>query len=138
MSLFRKNRDLGVQSFILKLVNNNCGDLKAMAEGPRTNSRVDLMLVVMIVPVEDGQPQVGRAFAAVTKEFSNTGVAVVFKEPHALDKAILGFRFQEEMTFLRAEAKHLNPMGGGFYQLGFRLIDVVQADECPELKAVKL
>ena len=138
MPLFRKNREVGVQSFILKLVNNNCGDLKAMAEGPRTNSRVDLMLVVMIVPVEEGRPQAQQAFAALTKEFSNTGVAVVFDRPHALDQAVLGFRFQNEMTFLRAEAKHLNPIGGGFYQLGFRLTDVVLPGDYPELNAVKL
>ena len=35
MSLFRKNKDRWVQSFILKLVNNNCPDLRAMMEGPR-------------------------------------------------------------------------------------------------------
>jgi len=36
---------------------------------------------------------------------------------------------RESVTFLRAKAKHLNPMGGGFYQLGFKLQEVLASDE---------
>ena len=118
MSLFSKRKDLAVQSFVLKLVNNNSPGLTAKLEGPRLDSRVNLVLVVLIVPVETDRPQAGRAFTAVTKEFSNTGVAVVLKEPEQLDQAILGFRFEGQMTFVRARAKHRHPMGGGFHQLG--------------------
>ena len=71
----------------------------------------------------------------MTKEFSNTGVAVVLDEPQALDQAILGFRFEGQMTFLLAEAKHLNPMGGGFYQSGSRLLEVVSPGDYPELES---
>ena len=77
MSLFRKNKDVGVQSFVLKLVNNNCPGLKAMTEGPRPTAGSNLVVVVMIIPMENKRLQVDRAFTAVTKEFSNTGVAVV-------------------------------------------------------------
>ena len=41
-----------------------------------------------------------------------------------------------EMAFVRAEAKHLNPMGGGFFQLGFRLLEVVSAGDYPGLESV--
>ena len=61
----------------------------------------------------------------MTKDFSNTGVAIVLEQPLGLEQAILGFRLDGEMTFVRAEAKHLNPMGGGFFQLGFQLLEVV-------------
>ena len=71
----------------------------------------------------------------MTKEFSNTGVAVVLERPSGLDQAILGFRFEGEMTFVRAQAKHLSPMGGGFFQLGFRLLEVLPTADYPELKA---
>ena len=39
------------------------------------------------------------------------------------------------MTFLRAQAKHLDPMGGGFYQLGFQLIEIILPGDYPELEA---
>ncbi len=99
---------------------------------------MNLVLVVLIVPVETDRPQVGRAFTAVTKEFSNTGVAVVLEEPEELDQAILGFRFEGQMTFVRAQAKHLDPMGGGFHQLGFQMLEVVSPSDYPELESLSL
>ena len=138
VSLFSKRKDLGVQSFVLKLVNNNCPGLKASLEGSRLDRRVNLVVVVTIVPIENEQLQVGEAFTAVTKEFSRTGVAVVLDRPQGLDLAILGLRFEGKMTFIRAQAKHLNPMGGGFYQLGFQLIEIVSPGDYPELESLSL
>ena len=138
MSLFRKNKDVGIASFVLKLVNNNCPDMKVGNEDPRTNSRVRMVVVVRIIPMEDKRLQVDRAFTTVTKEFSNTGVAVVLDQPRGLKEAVLGFRLQDETVFIRAEAKHLNPMGGGFFQLGFRLKEKISPGDYPELKSVYL
>jgi len=107
-----------------------------MLEGPRIESRVNMVVVVMIVPIEKGRPQVGRTFMAVTKEFSTSGVAVVLNGPQPLDQVILGFRYEGAMTFMRAEAKHLNPMGGGFYQLGFQMLETVNVGDWPELKSL--
>jgi hypothetical protein len=136
MPLFSKKKDLSVTSFLLKLVNNNCPGLTALLEGPRNDSRVNLVMVVMIIPLEGKNLESRRAFTAVTKEFSCTGVAVVLDRPQPLDKAILGFRFEGEMTFVRAEAKHINPMGGGFYQLGFQLQEVISLGDYPELESL--
>jgi len=58
---------------VLKLINNNSPGLTARLEGPRLDSRVNLALVVLIVPVETDRPQAGRAFTAVTKEFFQYG-----------------------------------------------------------------
>lgn len=136
MPLFRKNTTAKVQSFILKLVNSNCPELRAMMEGPRTDSRVNLVVVVTIVPLENSRPQIDKAFTAVTMEFSNLGVGVVLDRPRRLHEALLGFCFLEEMTFVRAEAKHVTPIGGGFFQLGFRLTEVVSPADYPGLESV--
>lgn len=136
MPLFSRKKDFRVQSFVLKLVNNNCPELKAMMEGPRIDSRVNMVVVVMIMPVENQRPQLRQVFTAVTKEFSNTGVAVVLDRPHKLSEAILGFRIEGEMVFMRAEAKHLSPMGGGFYQLGFKMIEPISPADCPDLASM--
>lgn len=134
MPLFSKRKDLGVQSFVLKLVNNNCPELVSRLDGPRSDSRVNLVTVVMIVPVLDGNIHADRAFTAITKEFSSTGVAVVLDQVRPLDQAILGFRFEGAMTFIRAQAKHRDPMGGGFHQLGFQLFEIVSPSDYPELE----
>lgn len=136
MSLFSKRKSQAVQSFVLKLVNNNCPGLIAAMEGPRIDSRVNLVVVVMVIPTQDDRIQADRAFTAVTKEFSSSGVAIVLDRPHPLDKVILGFRFEGEMTYLRAQAKHRDPMGGGFYQLGFQLLNVVTPADYEELESL--
>ena len=85
------------------------------------------------MPSQDSKPLVRQAFTAVTKEFSSRGVALVTDEAHGLDEAFLGFSYGGGVQWLRAKAKHINPMGGGFYQLGFRLVEQLVAADYPEL-----
>jgi len=136
--LFAENKEAGVQSFLLKLVNNNCPGLEALVEGPRLDGRVNLVIVTLVIPMHKGRPQIEEAFSAVTKGFSTAGVSVVLNGPVGLDEVILGFRWEGEMKFLRATAKHLNPMGGGFYQLGFQVTETVNAGDFPKLQSVGL
>jgi hypothetical protein len=138
MSLFSERKDRSVQSLVLKLVNNTCPELTMWLEGPRSNSRINLVVVAMVIPIENGQPQVDKAFTAVTKEFSNTGVGVIFGHRPGLDQVIIGFMFEGKMAFIRAEAKHTDPMGGGFYQLGFQLTEVISVADFPELQKLSI
>lgn len=137
MAIFARNKLMEVQGFVLRMVNNNCPELKNLLEGPRTDSRVNLTVVVLVVPLERGRPQVRQAFFALTKEFSGTGVGLVVDGPTAIEEAILGFRWESEMIFLRATSRHLNPMGGGFYQLGMQFEEVVPVADYPELRPLR-
>jgi len=138
VSLFAKNREHEVQSFMLNLVNNSCPELKALTEGPRLESRVNLTVVVVVVPIEKGKLVLSDRFAAVTKEFTTRGVALVLNECRALDQAILGFRWGQSMKFVLAQARHLSPMGAGFWQLGMRLKEIVHPDDYAELDTVRI
>jgi len=42
------------------------------------------------------------------------------------------------MTYLRAQAKHLNPLGGGFFQLGLRVTSLVHPGDYPQLDSVSI
>jgi len=121
---------------MLKLVNNNCSDLESLIEGPRLEGRVRLTIVVMVIPVVKGKLAFEQMFPAVTKEFSTTGVSLVLNYPRSLDVVVLGFRWERSMQFLRGKAKHLSPMGAGFFQLGLQLTDVVYAGDHPGLEEV--
>lgn len=127
-----------VQSLMLKLLNTHCADVDALREGPRQETRVNLSIVMLVVPCEGGRPQVDRAFSAVTKEVSTTGVSLILNEPMGLDEVFLGFRLESEMKFLRARAKHLNPMGAGIYQVGLSLTGVVHATDHADLDLVSI
>jgi hypothetical protein len=129
-----RKKTLGVQSFVLKLINNNCPELKALIEGPRLDKRVNLSLVVLVVPLEDGKLHVDNAFYAVTRDMSSNGVGIILSQQHALDEVVLGFRLENEMTFIHATAKHLNPMGNGFYLLGLEMTEMAPISKYPALR----
>jgi hypothetical protein len=138
VALFSQNKDSKVRGVVLKLVNTSCPGLQAQLEDARVDARVNLSIVLMVIPLKDGKIQIDEGFTAVTKDFSNLGLAVILEHPVGLDKVVLGFRMGDEMLFLRAEAKHLNPMGGGFFQLGFRLLEVVSTGDYPGLASLRL
>ena len=105
-----------------------------MAEGPRLEQRVNLSITVIIVPVQKGRPDTTDAIHAVTKEFSTSGVSVIVDYPRVPNEALLLFRSKGKPVFMRGKAKHLDPMGGGFYQCGFKLTEVLDTQDWPALQ----
>lgn len=138
MGLFTKSHEREVQSFLLKVVNNNCQELRALMDGPRAETRVPLVGVVLVVPLVNKQPAMGQAFTAMTKELSTTGMALVLAEPRGLDEVIVGVRWEGEMTYLRAKTRHLNPLGGGFFQLGLQVTSLVHPGDFPQLDSISI
>ncbi|MBN1590383.1 MAG: hypothetical protein JW888_12785 [Pirellulales bacterium] len=135
-SLFSRNRQRDVQNFVLNLINNRCPGRRLGGEELRLESRVNLTLVVLVVPIENGRLQVDRRVFAVSKEFSSTGTSLVLDRPQPFGEVILGFERRNSLTFVLGEARHLDPMGGGFFQMGFRLRRIVSTDEYPELESI--
>jgi len=72
----------------------------------------------------------------VTRDFSSAGLSVVLETPRGLDEAIIALPWENAAKFVRAKAEHLNPMGAGFYQLGFHLIAIVHPSDCPALGSI--
>jgi hypothetical protein len=136
--MFVKKKEPAVQSFLVSFLNEHCPALRSRLEGPRLEGRVNLTQVLSVVPIESGKPLVRKAFYATTKEFSTTGVALVVDQPYGLDEAVLGFRRRGTIVWIRAKARHLHPLGGGFFQLGMKLTERLETDDCRELEKLAL
>lgn len=136
MLLFKRDQSRAVRSLVLNLVNTHCAESSRFRQDPRLESRVNLSIVVKVVPIENDQPCLGETFTTVTKDFVSTGVSVVLNERHSLDEVILAFHKKSEPMFVRAKARHLSEMGGGFYQLGLKLTEVVLAADYPQLRTL--
>jgi hypothetical protein len=93
-------------------------------------------MAVTVMPFGEDSPVTGRAFTATTKEFSNSGVAVVMDHLFAPEEAVIGFRLREAVAWIRARPKHIHPMGGGFFQIGFRLTERLHVGDYPELAKI--
>jgi len=138
MPVLAKKRLRGVRNVILQVINQSCPEVSLSYGRPRHEERVNLVVPVVVVPVERGELFTQQAFTAVTKEFSSTGMAIVLDRPMGLDEVIVGVRRVGELVFLRAHTRHLTSIGGGFFQLGFRLTEVVHAGDYPVLESVML
>jgi hypothetical protein len=130
---FSRNKTLAVSNFVLKLVNNNCPEIVNLNDGPREERRVNLTMVVLVIPLEKKQIQPAKAFHATTKDFSATSVSIMADVPREVSDAILAFRWEGEMYYIRARSKHATPLGGGFHQLGFRMEEMVAPMDYPGL-----
>lgn len=133
VSLFARNKERKVQSLMLNLINNHCPALRGLAAGPRLEHRVNLTVVVLVIPFEKGKLVFEDRFTAVTKEFTSRGASLVLHECLAADQVVVGFRYEGAMHFVLAQARHLNPLGGGFWQLGLRFKEIVHPSDYPEL-----
>jgi hypothetical protein len=136
---FSNTRALAVKNRILELIDETAAGLSIKTDGRRLDSRIKRVVVGVIVPLEERRLQVDRAFTVLTKDFSSGGVAVVVNnQPGGPEQAVLGFRLEGAMSFFRAEARHVEPMGGGFFQIGYQLFEVVSARDYPELASVSV
>lgn len=135
---FSNPKALAVKNRILELINETGAGLTTKTNRRRVDSRVKRVVVGIVVPIEDRRLQIDRAFTVLTKDFSSAGVAIVVNEPKGPEQAILGFRLEGAMSFFRAESRHVGPMGGGFFQIGYQLFEVVSARDYPELATISI
>jgi hypothetical protein len=138
VSLFVKPKEERVHAFLLKLLNSFSADAIRHAASQRAETRINVVTVVLVVPLEEGKLQVRDAFSAITKNVSSGGVAIVLDQPRWFEQAVIGFSHAGHMTFLRGKARYSEPLGGGFRQLGFQLVEILSPAEHPELLHLQL
>ena len=107
-----------------------------MRDGPRIEQRVNLSVPVVVVPVHKGVPDPANALVTVTREFSTGGCSIAVAHPHVPKEAVIILRSLGKPAFIFAESKHLDPMGGGFFQCGYQLTKVFDASNYPEMQAL--
>lgn len=140
MLLFSKNktRQLEVQRLLTRIINANSRSLDALREGPRGELRVDLALVVIVVPSIDDRPDREQAFATVTREVSSVGMSLVLSEKLDVSEVFLVLEVEREMRYVRAEVRHQGSLGAGLWQAGVQLTEIITPGDYPELKPLKI
>jgi hypothetical protein len=140
MLLFRKDKtkEIEVQRLLTKIINVHSRSLDALREGPRGELRVDLAMVVIVVPSIDGRPDRQQAFATVTREVSSTGMSLVLSERLEGREVFLVIDVQKEMRYVRGEIRHQGPLGAGLYQAGVKLTELLTIGDYPEMAPLKI
>ena len=140
MLLFSKNKtkQIEVQRLLTKIINSHSRSLDALREGPRGELRVDLAMVVIVVPSVEGRPDRDQAFATVTREVSSVGMSLVLSERLEGRELFLVLDVQGDMKYVRAEIRHQGPLGAGLFNAGVQLTELLTVGDYPELRPLKI
>ena len=111
---------------------------RTVTVGPRAESRTNLTVAVLVVPVCGDAPLAESAFAAVTKDFSSIGLSIVMNQPLEHANLIVGLQADSGLVFAQGHVIHSEPLGGGFSQIGIELTELVDTENYPQLATLEL
>ncbi len=122
----RKRQELWVQ--IRRIVDTNTPNWRESDDSPRGENRYNRTVPLVVVPLDNDEPCMDNALFAVTKDLSDNGASVLVGREHDLGRVLCGF-WVDGPLFLLGEVRRTSPFGGGFWQVGVELFEVVHVDE---------
>jgi anti-sigma regulatory factor (Ser/Thr protein kinase) len=94
----------------------------------RQGARTTVHRPLQVVPLRpDGSPDLDAAFAAVSRDLSATGVALLQDGVVPCERVFIGFPRGDEVTYVPADVRHCRPLGDGSMELGCRFLVEVGA-----------
>jgi hypothetical protein len=128
----RKHRQQ-VARLLRRLADVTSPNLRSSDRNDRTEDRVNRSCPVVVAPWTDIGPDPDRCITAVSKDFSDRGLALITQHPLGCEDVVVGFilpaRDSENLrpppNFAIAKVRQFVPLGGGFWQIGLELVRMV-------------
>ncbi len=133
--LMRKKR-LSVHTLLRRAINQSTPGKAPLKGEKRWETRSNRTLVVLVVPVVRREIQVEQATAALTKNISSDGVALVTTAPPGTDRLLIGFLLDGRAVLVRGQVQMLKHLGGGFCQACVELSEILNCDAIAEYDAI--
>jgi len=124
-----------VRSFVRQVVDLTTPGLPPDSGEFRADGRSNRALPVLLTPWEDDQPVVEESTYAITKDLSDRGLSLVLQQPLKSVHVVAGL-WLESPRFALAEVRQNSPLGGGFWQLGLELVQLLDAAEFPQVQSL--
>ncbi len=125
-------RQQELQRLVQRLINLTTPNYTRLELESRQQSRANRSLPVLLVPWEEDGPSAEEAFYAVTKDLVARGVCVVLHQPVHHDRFLLAF-WDHGPIYALAQSRHLEHLGGPFWQLGLELLERLHPADDPAL-----
>lgn len=103
-------------------------------DGRHSEGRSDLSMGVLIVPLNDESPDIAKAFTAMTKDVSTTGIGVVSNRAIPTSEALLRLSGTSETRLLRTTVRNRKDLGEGWVRFDMEVTGVLDKSEYPQLK----
>jgi hypothetical protein len=104
-------------------------------DGRHSEGRADLSMGVLIVPLNDESPDIAKAFTAMTKDVSTTGIGVVANRSIPTSEALLRLSGNSETRLLRTTVRNRKDLGEGWVRFDMEVTGVLDKSEYPQLKS---
>jgi hypothetical protein len=127
MFLFgRSTQSHAVSGFIRQLVDLTSPNRPPLDGDSRADTRSNRSLPALLAPWERGNPVVEEVAYALTKDFSDRGLALVLPQPFRAVDVVVGL-WLGSPRFVLAEVRQNAALGGGFWQLGIEITELVDS-----------
>jgi hypothetical protein len=104
----------------------------------RREARINISVVVAVIPCVNGQPVIEQAFATFTKNVSENGVALSLNRVLPHHELLLGFPHAASLRYVRSEVHFRESLPLGCSLLGVRLHEIIDDADYPALSDLTL
>ncbi|HEV3417360.1 MAG TPA: hypothetical protein VG056_11115 [Pirellulales bacterium] len=133
-SFGRHKKQLDVQALLRRAIDASSPNLPRAEGEHRWDSRANRTFPLVLAAWEDGEVNVAGATTALTKNLSSQGLTAVLYEPLQATQLVVGFWLESQAYFVLGEVRHRTPLGGGYWQLGIELGNLLTPGEHPALE----
>jgi len=136
MFSFDTRKRLGeVRGFLRQLVDLNSPNLPPLEGNSRLQTRSNRALPALLAPWEHAQPVVDESTYAFTKDVSDRGLSLVLGQPFKSFEVVVGL-WLDSPRFVLGEVRQNVPLGGGFWQIGVELTDLLDSVQHPQIQSL--
>ena len=119
-----------LQCLLQRMINLTTPNYAKLDIDSRQQGRANRSLPVLLAPWEQDAPCPEEAFYALTKDLTASGICVVLHQPVHHNQFLLAFWDQGPLYAL-AEVRHLEHLGGPFWQMGLELLGRLHPADIP-------
>jgi hypothetical protein len=124
-----------VRDFLRQLVDLTSPNLPPLEGDSRSQARSNRALPALLTPWEHRQPVVDESTYAFTKDVSDRGLSLVLGQPFKSVEVVVGL-WLDSPRFVLGEVRQNVPLGGGFWQIGVELTDLLDPAEDPQIQGL--
>jgi len=132
-SLQTPTKQSDAQQVLAALRNQSEGGKVRRFERRHCEGRTNLSIGILVFPLNDESPDIARAFTAVTKDVSTTGIGLVTNRTIPTAEALLRLSGASETRLLRTTVRNRKELGQGWVRFDMELTGVADKNEYPQL-----
>lgn len=133
MFLFRRKKQPDLFRMIRRFIDRSSPVLPPSSGESRWEDRSNRTIPVLLAPRDGESVCSDEATFAITKNLSDHGLALVLPHPFRAESVVIGFWHADAPYFVLGSVRQNVPLGGGFWQVGLELHQMLTMADHPDL-----